>query len=220
MHNNNNSTRTTRAAKVRKKKERQPVRGKKFSCVEGCSDCCIYREYYPSTDFGKIGVLLLPEEKDRMERLAREKGIGSKILPRLAVGRSAIGPEKIIAYQMMGRQEKDGDWCPFLDIENRSPHGGFACGIYDQRPLACSAYPLIDASEKKKEATLDSRCQFCKQNNHGNCTDASLEGLEGELESLSRIKAAVKAQDDMRVWRYATATGARATLGEGWVLES
>lgn len=190
------------------------MKKKKFACVEGCSDCCIYREYYPSFDFGKIGVLLLPEEKSKMEKLAKEKGIEVRIVPRLAVGGRA-GPEKIIAYQMMGKQE-DGDLCPFLDLEKRSPHGGFACGIYAQRPLACSAYPVVAAGSK--DATLDPHCQFCKH--HHNSTNASLEGLENELESLSKIKAAVRAEDGVHVWRYATATGEQATLGEGWVLES
>jgi len=125
-------------------------------------------------------------------------------------------PEKIIAYQLMGQQE-NGDLCPFLDLEKRSPHGGFACGIYLQRPLACSAYPVIDVSDKV--ATLDSNCQFCKQ--HAKLgSKASREGLEGELESLAKIKATVIADDQLRVWRYATATGEEATLAEGWFLES
>jgi len=60
---------------------------KKFSCVQGCSDCCIYREDYPSKEFGKIGVLLLPEEKEKVERLAAEVGVAVRIVPRLAVGK-------------------------------------------------------------------------------------------------------------------------------------
>jgi hypothetical protein len=40
---------------------------KRFECVQGCSDCCIYREYYPSIEYGKIGVLVLPEEKAAIE---------------------------------------------------------------------------------------------------------------------------------------------------------
>jgi Fe-S-cluster containining protein len=176
--------------------------------VDGCSDCCINREYYPSEEFGKIGVLLLPEEKSRIERLAREKGVSVKILPRIALGEK---PEKIIAYQMMGKQA-DGDLCPFLDEERKSPHGGAACSIYKQRPLACSAYPVIDAG---RNAILDPHCRFCAHH----CGTASLEGLQGELESLAKIKSAVKAGNS-RVWRYATATGDLATLKEGWVLES
>jgi Fe-S-cluster containining protein len=179
----------------------------KFSCVQGCSDCCIYRDYYPTKEFGKIGVLLLPDEKNRIENLARKNGVPVKILPRLAVGIN--GPEKIIAYQMMGKS--DGDFCPFLDMEKESPHGGYACSIYKDRPLACAAYPVIDAG---KAATLDSHCRFCKEHSK----TASFEGLQGELEALSKIKAQVKS-GGKQVWRYATATGSEAALPEGWILE-
>ena len=183
---------------------------RKFSCIPYCSDCCIYREYYPSREFGKIGVLMLPEEKARIEKLAKDRGISVHILPRLAVGRKK--PEQVIAYQMMGID--NGDWCPFLDTAKKSPHGGHACSIYDARPLACSAYPVIDAG---KSATLDEHCQFCK---HYSTTKASLEGLQGELESLAKIKNAVGADAGMHVWRYATAAGEGDMLPAGWVLES
>lgn len=183
---------------------------RKFACVPDCSDCCIYREYYPSKEFGKIGVLLLPEEKAEIERLAKEREVAVRILPRIALGREA--PERIIAYQMMGKD--NGDWCPFLDAGRRSPHGGHACSIYSARPLACRAYPVLDAG---KNALLDSHCQFCS---HNSTTKASLDGLQGELESLARIRAAVRAEDGMRVWRYATATGEGEMLSEGWVLET
>jgi hypothetical protein len=38
-----------------------------FRCIQDCSQCCIEREYYPEKKFGKIGVLILPEEKEKME---------------------------------------------------------------------------------------------------------------------------------------------------------
>ena len=37
------------------------------------------------------------------------------------------------------------DLCPFLDASKRSPHGGFSCMIYSDRPLACRAYPVTDS---------------------------------------------------------------------------
>ena len=49
-------------------------------CIDECSQCCIEREYYPSKRFGKIGVLILPEEKERIEQLGREKRLEIKIL--------------------------------------------------------------------------------------------------------------------------------------------
>jgi len=187
---------------------------KKFSCVQGCSDCCIYREYYPSVEYGRIGVLLLPDEKAAVEKLAEEMEIKVKIIPRLAVGKEF--PEKVIAYQMMGKNA-DGDLCPFLDVEGgeRSPHGGFNCRIYQERPLACRAYPVIDAG---KAATLDGHCQFCKK---FSTSKALSDGLQQEIEALVKIKSRVTAGKNL-VWRYATATGRSGDvfLPEGWVAES
>jgi hypothetical protein len=187
---------------------------RKFSCVQGCSDCCIYREYYPSTEFGKIGVLLLPEEKPAIELLAKKMNVKVKIVPRLASGKEF--PEKVIAYQMMGKND-DGDLCPFLDVgsSGRSPHGGFNCRIYSERPLACTAYPVIDTGELAK---LDSHCQFCKK---FSTTKAGSHGLQQEIEALSKIKSEVTAGEN-HVWRYATATGKPddVMLPEGWVAES
>ena len=188
---------------------------KKFSCVQGCSDCCIYREYYPSIEYGKIGVLVLPEEKAAIERLAKNNDIRVRIIPRLALGKNS--PDKIIAYQMMGKNE-DGNLCPFLDIESnvRSAHGGFKCKIYSDRPLACRAYPLIDI--ENKTARFDPHCQFCKKLS---TTKASNEGLQREIEALAKIKATVTAEgDNVSIWRYATATGSsNDLLPEGWILE-
>ncbi len=187
---------------------------KKFSCIQGCSDCCIYREYYPSVEYGKIGVLLLPEEKAAIEHLAKTSGITVRIVPRLAVGKDS--PDKIIAYQMMGKNE-DGDLCPFLEIESdeRSPHGGFRCKIYSNRPLACRAYPVIDASDKT--ARFDPHCQFCKK---FSTTKASNQGLQREIEALAKIRASVVSDNDLSIWRYATATGtSKEFFSEGWILE-
>jgi uncharacterized protein len=203
---------------------------KKFSCVQDCSDCCINREYYPSVEYGKIGVLLLPEEKAAIEQLAKDMDIKVRIIPRLAIGKDS--PEKIIAYQMMGKND-DGNICPFLDVESneRSPHGGFRCRIYSERPLACKAYPVIDAADRTAE--FDPHCQFCKK---FSTTKASVQGLQQEIEALAKIRARVTARNDddnnndknddddnnNSIWRYATGTGGSyggRLLQEGWVAE-
>jgi uncharacterized protein len=187
-----------------------------FRCVQGCSDCCTYREYYPTERFGKIGVLLLPDEVGRMREQAMKKGVKVRILPRIATGRQL--PDRIVAYQMMGKNE-DGDVCPFLDIDsgNRSPHGGLACRIYDDRPLACRAYPLLDSPNP----TLDGHCKFCKEHS---TTTANGKSMAAEIEALDEIKQAMQIPDNsMRVWRYATAAGRPEDrdkmLTEGWVIE-
>ncbi len=133
-----------------------------FACVEDCSQCCVERDYYPTKQFGKVGVLILPEEKDNIESLAKKLGLEITILPRIGISNQhSDKPTKIIAYQMMGK-ETNGNTCPFLDTEtqNHSPHGGFPCKIYQNRPLACKAYPVIESSP----ITLDSKCKFCQEN--------------------------------------------------------
>jgi len=127
-----------------------------FRCIQECSQFCIEREYYPTKKFGKIGVLILPEEKDRIKQLAEINGLRITILPRIGTSKEDnSGPTKILAYQLMGT-ERNGNTCPFLDKETtvRSPHGGLPCKIYDKRPLACMTYPLIELNP----LTLDQKC--------------------------------------------------------------
>lgn len=192
-----------------------------FKCVQGCSDCCIYREYYPEKSYGKIGVLILPSEKERIEELAKSLGRTITILPRIGVGseyrdEEKVGPKRVIAYQLMG-MKKDGDLCPFLDVdsEERSPHGGYRCMIYKDRPLACRAYPVVESS---KEVKLDGKCQFCKS-----CS-GSVEGLQDEIEALTSIQRVVNS-DEKEIWRYATGIGNEEDKEEdlvrkGWILET
>lgn len=191
---------------------------RKFSCIPDCSDCCINREYYPSEQFGKIGVLLLPQEVEEIEAQGQKLGVPVTILPRIAVGSDSSPERRIIAYQLMGKND-DGDLCPFLDTESgkRSPHGGFACKIYQDRPNACRAYPLIDS----EGARLDEHCRFCRE--HGTST-ANEKTLKAESEALEKISGQVRVPDETyRVWRYATATGDKSLkdrmLPRGWVID-
>ncbi len=184
-----------------------------FRCIDECSQCCIEREYYPSKKFGKIGVLILPEEKEKIENLAIKNNLEIKILPRIGISKNEkIFPTKILAYQLMG-VEKNGNTCPFLDIDSgdKSPHGGFPCKIYNERPLACTAYPLIES----EPITLDQKCKFCKE--YGNAN----ENLNAETEALLKIKE--KMIPDLQViWRYATNVGEiedQKRLKSGWILE-
>ena len=183
-----------------------------FRCVEGCSDCCVNREYYPNKKFGKIGVLVLPEEKEKMEILAKQKNIHLFILPRIGISSDKDQSPTILAYQMMGIEE-NGNTCPFLDTktENKSPHGGHPCSVYQNRPLACKTYPLIQI----QPIELDQKCKFCKE--HGNADS----NLNSEIESLLKIK--IKMETDAPViWRYATGIGEESDkdqIKKGWFLD-
>ena len=184
-----------------------------FNCVKDCSQCCIERDYYPEKKFGKVGVLILPEEKDRIIGLAKKYDLDVTILPRIGISyQNQKGPEKIIAYQMMGK-DHDGNTCHFLDTDSdkRSPHGGFTCRIYEQRPLACKAYPLIESSP----ITLDAKCKFCQEHKTADSK------LEIETESLIQIKTEM-ITDAPTVWRYATGVGKqedRSDIRKGWIRE-
>ena len=184
-----------------------------FGCIEECSQCCIEREYYPSKEFGKIGVLILPEEKERIKEIGRKNKLKIEILPRIGISENGKGgPTKILAYQLMG-SEKNGNTCPFLDTDsgNKSPHGGLPCKIYKERPLACMAYPLIES----EPITLDQKCKFCKE--HGN-TD---QNLTSEIESLLIIKEKM-IPEVSNIWRFATNIGEiedQGIMKSGWILE-
>lgn len=183
-----------------------------FNCVKDCSQCCIEREYYPSKKYGKIGVLILPNEKPRIEALAKENGIHVNIVPRIGTSDDLLGPKNIIAYQMMGK-EKNGNTCPFLETESesRSPHGGYTCKIYQKRPLACKAYPLIETTP----ITLDQKCKFCQT-----CNTAD-SNLNSEIESLIMIKSQMNPPHSI-VWRYATGIGNKedeSIIQKGWMKE-
>lgn len=184
--------------------------GKRFECVEECSQCCIEREYYPSVEYGKIGVLILPEEKERIEKLAKEMNLDVVILPRIGVSENSDEPDEILAYQLMGIEE-NGNTCPFLDTasEARSPHGGFTCKIYDQRPLACRAYPVIESQPVR----LDAKCKFCQE-----CGTAD-SNLDSELEAIIQIKEKMSSSKS-NIWRYATGVGESSHIvKKGWRLE-
>lgn len=184
-----------------------------FNCVQDCSKCCIEREYYPTTKFGKIGVLILPDEKNGIESLAKKLDLAIVMVPRIGVSKEKFGgPTKILAYQLMGI-ESNGNTCPFLDTEGegKSPHGGFNCKIYENRPLACRAYPVIESSP----VTLDQKCKFCE-----NCASTAT-NLNQELESLAKIKMKMQTEAPF-IWRYATGVGEKMDmdqLDKGWILE-
>ena len=135
------------------------------------------------------------------------------ILPRIGTSQKKDPNSiEILAYQMMGI-EKNGNTCPFLDTKTskRSPHGGFPCKIYEDRPLACKTYPLIESNP----ITLDKKCKFCMEHKSAD------ENLNSEIESLLKIKTQMNTKAPF-VWRYATGIGEeedKSTLQTGWILE-
>jgi len=181
--------------------------------MKDCSQCCIEREYFPTKKFGKIGVLILTEEKEKIEKMAKTNGIKMLILPRIGVSKEKNQNSiKVLAYQMMGL-ENNGNTCPFLDTisDTKSPHGGYLCKIYQDRPLACRAYPLVNVNP----ITLDMKCKFCQE-----CKTAD-SNLNSEMESLAKIQTKMKTNFPF-IWRYATGIGEKkdkSQIKKGWILE-
>lgn len=192
---------------------------KDFHCVEDCSDCCIKRQYFPTVEYGKIGIFLLPNEKLEIESLATEMSIRVNILPRIAIGGwKSPGPSKVIGFQLMGYHE--GNYCPFLDVksQDRADHGGFVCTIYASRPLACKAYPAIKNYGNKVE--LDCNCKFA-------CNDsifANKKYLANEILALRTIQKSTEISGNSKIWRYATQIGEEKYkdifLPRGWYLQN
>ncbi len=154
----------------------------------------------------------MPEEKERLESLAEKHGIKITILPRIGISEiESKGPQTILAYQMMGK-DSDGNTCPFLDTESskRSPHGGYTCKIYENRPLACRAYPIIQSSP----IDIDAKCKFCE-----NCGIPS-GNVTSELESLIQIQKKMDTTAS-HIWRFATGVGEsknKDLIETGWFL--
>ena len=67
-----------------------------FRCIQDCSQCCIEREYYPTKKFGKIGVLILPDEKERIEHLAKLNRLKITILPRIGISEEKNSDRKSV----------------------------------------------------------------------------------------------------------------------------
>ncbi len=153
-----------------------------------------------------------------IEQQAERLGISIKILPRIGVGMGDDGasPESVLVYQLMGR-ERTGNVCPFLDTDGseRSPHGGSRCTIYDERPAACKAYPLV--SIDPTVSTLDSKCSYCVSTNGNRVCNL---GLSNEIKALNEIMDSTCAIEGTQLWRYATNVGDPSDgkmLQEGWI---
>ena len=154
----------------------------------------------------------MPEEKERIESLAEKNNVKVTIIPRIGASKTqSVKPDTILAYQMMGK-DPDGNTCPFLETQSskRSPHGGFLCKIYNDKPLACRAYPVIESSP----IVLDSKCKFCES------CGTPTGNVNSEIESLIQIKDKMKT-DVPYIWRYATGVGElkhKELIQNGWFL--
>jgi len=83
-----------------------------------CGECCRHMVGR------KFGMAILPSEKNRLEILAKRRGINVQFAPLTKSG------FRVTLYQFTR------EICPFLDRKTNR------CKIYKWRPLACKMYPL------------------------------------------------------------------------------
>ena len=89
-----------------------------FRCRE-CGECC-------KVLFGKrFGAAILPEEKVRLETIAKRIGVTVDFYP---LTKDLGG--NVTTYQFTDKR------CPFLNVHDK-------CMIYNWRPLLCKAYPCM-----------------------------------------------------------------------------
>lgn len=93
----------------------------RFECKR-CGACC--KNMFDRAGESVFGMMLLPEERELFP---------GNVKPYMAAGtkgRRRERPKKVFAYQMTL------DTCPHLTESN-------VCSIYDKRPLACRAFPIV-----------------------------------------------------------------------------
>ncbi len=131
--------------------EKKNNESKVFVCTQ-CGECCHIREQknisreqedaYFSYMYKDLGILYFarlseitinvwPEEKEELERQAKNKGITINIKPKRGFYNKKDEAFIIIDYFI------DHDICPFFDEKKKQ------CGVYEHRPLICRSYPLL-----------------------------------------------------------------------------
>lgn len=101
----------------------------------------IQQEIYTKTGvfylypFSRYTINLTKEEKEKLESLAKQKGLTFTIIPKKIIYDQEKDTFHILDYS------PDHDICPFLEGEN--------CTIYHDRPLICQLFPYIESNDTK-----------------------------------------------------------------------
>ena len=235
--------------------------GLQFRCVSRCTVCCVIRDYprisairdqatgrpipIDPVMLGKEGMVEVEDwELPKLTKLARKlrsrmdesgKPIKYTFLPARGMSRrGASGPETVLSYWLMGRND-DGDMCPFLSTpeENqRTEDGTLKCLIYEERPLQCRAYPVhayfTDRLTGEKVVQLDEGCQWVMEKEMqrdarvvGTIPANSIRGLD--YGSFARLRTGRKLDPrSMIQWAFPTGVYGEGEKPEhplkGWVV--
>lgn len=106
-----------------------------FSCLR-CGSCC--RSLRTREHDYTLGLFLFPKEVEMLNQLGSARSLKLKIFPQQGTTTKKATlvdkPNKIFSYQL------EDSTCPFLNEETNG------CSIYDERPVACRAFPILTPS--------------------------------------------------------------------------
>jgi Fe-S-cluster containining protein len=147
-----------------------------FACLK-CGICC--RSLKTKQNPFSLGLFLFPKEAELLNQLGEARNVKLTIFPQQGVTTKretdVKKPEKVFSYQLAD------PICPFLDGETNK------CAIYDQRPVACRAFPVLTPSP----LVLIPECAWVKNNVPSLRPYVPMpwagEGLDDEIRNASRI---------------------------------
>ncbi len=160
-----------------------------------CGKCC-HEVPFVEDECSYKRIPLYPEEANRLENIAKERGIELHLIEDLVFPDELNQRIILVTWRiLLDNKEKV---CPFHQK-------GKGCTIHDQKPLACKSYPLalqtIDAFNTKIE--IDPLCEFTIQNRDAlekaNAKDIS-EIYGGEFENVTKhLERNKKVQTKLRI---------------------
>lgn len=110
-----------------------------FKCLL-CSRCC--RNLLKEFEGQLHGLSLFSDEKNLFPNKLVSEQTG--------IGWGPLGPKYIVNYQL------NVNVCPHLSKDNR-------CGVYNKRPLACQAFPLVAMGTKGGVLTRPNNCTYVEE---------------------------------------------------------
>ena len=152
-----------------------------FECLK-CGKCC--KNLLRETKTGLHGLNLLPSERNLFSQ--------KMISPYMGVGRKK--PEQIILFQLTEIV------CPHLLDNNQ-------CEIYDKRPLACRAFPIVSVEDRP---LITTECSSI--NESGEITiiapeeTRAKEQLSQYIKGIMEEKARLYAPAHIHAWEYDLST--------------
>ncbi len=127
----------------------------RFQCLR-CGKCC-HEVPFVESECSYKRIPLYPEEANRLEKIAKERGIKLHLIEDLVFPDELNKQIILVTWRILLDNEEKV--CPFHQK-------GQGCTIHEEKPLACKSFPLalqtIDAFNTRID--IDPLCEFTIQN--------------------------------------------------------